>query len=223
MDLAVRFTSCQRCWKAASSTCARSSCAATRNVGEQVGQGDGCCKSRMGVQHSRHAAWAPTRAHLSTKAPAAREANASAHLEALGVVDPALVAQGLGDQLTQRRVAEGQPAARGDAVGLVLELLRENVVEGPKDVVLQDVCGMGEIATQRIRHGLGAGSLATPCNTRGQGQGRTLPACCKGDMRSLQVLTRVDLGHAVDALGGNDRQVCHAHLQVPGSTKEAKI
>lgn len=46
----------------------------------------------------------------------------SIHLQGIQVVDPGLAAEGGGDELAQGRVAEGQPAAGGDAVGLVLEL-----------------------------------------------------------------------------------------------------
>ena len=43
----------------------------------------------------------------------------------VGLGDPLIAAQGLGDQLAQAGVAVGQPAAGRHPVGLVLELLRE--------------------------------------------------------------------------------------------------
>lgn len=53
----------------------------------------------------------------------AEEAEASvAHLHLLEVSDPQVTAQHLRDQLAQRWVAEGQPAALSDTIGLVLEL-----------------------------------------------------------------------------------------------------
>ena len=45
------------------------------------------------------------------------------------VLDPGVAAERLGDQRGELRVAEREPAARRDAVGLVLELLGEELVE----------------------------------------------------------------------------------------------
>ena len=43
--------------------------------------------------------------------------------------NPLVAAQGLGDELAEARVAVGQPATWGYAVGLVLELLRGELIE----------------------------------------------------------------------------------------------
>lgn len=44
-----------------------------------------------------------------------------------------VTAECLGDECTEARVAEGQPAAGGDTVGLVLELLREELWVGVRE------------------------------------------------------------------------------------------
>ena len=55
------------------------------------------------------------------------------------VLDPLVRPQRLGDQRGLPGVAEGEPAARRDAVGLVLELLRLQRVKVLEEVVLQDL------------------------------------------------------------------------------------
>ena len=52
-----------------------------------------------------------------------------ARLKQVQILDPVIGAQGLRDERGQLRVAVGQPAAWGHAVGLVLELLREDLHE----------------------------------------------------------------------------------------------
>ena len=55
------------------------------------------------------------------------------------MVDPGLAAECVGDEGAQGGVAESEPAAGGDAVGLVLELLRPQVGKLLEDGFLDDV------------------------------------------------------------------------------------
>jgi hypothetical protein len=59
-------------------------------------------------------------------------------LEALEIGDP-LVADALGDERGEARVAGLEPAPRGDAVGLVVEALRPELVEVAEQVALDEL------------------------------------------------------------------------------------
>ena len=59
--------------------------------------------------------------------------------EQSGVPDPVLGAERLGDEGSELRVAVGEPPPQGHAVGLVLELLREDLHELREDVLLDDL------------------------------------------------------------------------------------
>ena len=63
----------------------------------------------------------------------------AAYLEEVQVLDPVVRAQSCSDECCQLWVAVSQPAAGGDAVGLVLELLGEHLHEVLEDVGLDDL------------------------------------------------------------------------------------
>jgi len=69
-------------------------------------------------------------------------------LQLIEVGDPAL-ADALTDQLAEARIATGQPAALGDAVGLVVELLRPEFVEVAHQSFLQQFGMQGGDAVDR--------------------------------------------------------------------------
>lgn len=61
------------------------------------------------------------------------------HLKQIQIIDPLISAKGVTDQLAQRGIAEGQPPAGGDTVGLVLEPLGPEVGKVLEDGVLDDL------------------------------------------------------------------------------------
>ena len=120
-SLAWALTARHLAWNELSSANLRSSC----------GQGEGGGGQQWG--------WG-SRGLREHSTPRACTAEPSARLQAVQVVDPGVAAERLGDEVAQRGVAEGQPAAGRDAVGLVLEALWEHIEEGLEDIVAQDVC-----------------------------------------------------------------------------------
>lgn len=62
-------------------------------------------------------------------------------LESVQVANPLIAAQPLGDDSAQLGVAEGQPAARGDSIGLILELVGPQLVEAVEDLGEQNSKG----------------------------------------------------------------------------------
>lgn len=60
------------------------------------------------------------------------------HLKQVEIVDPVVCPQSTADELAEGWVAEGQPAARGDPIGLVLKPLGPEVSEVLEDGVLDD-------------------------------------------------------------------------------------
>ncbi len=60
------------------------------------------------------------------------------HLKQVEIIDPLVCAQSIADELAEGWVAEGQPAARGDTIGLVLEPLGPEVSKVLEDGILDD-------------------------------------------------------------------------------------
>jgi len=60
------------------------------------------------------------------------------HLKQVDIIDPLICPQCVADELAEGWVAEGQPAARGHPIGLVLKPLGPEVGEVLEDGVLDD-------------------------------------------------------------------------------------
>lgn len=72
------------------------------------------------------------------------------HLKQIQIVDPFISAKGVTDELAQRGIAESQPAAGGDTIGLVLEPLGPKVGKVLEDGVLDDLAMDGCHTIDRV-------------------------------------------------------------------------
>lgn len=72
------------------------------------------------------------------------------HLKQIQIIDPLVSAKGVADELAQRGVAESQPPAGGDTIGLVLKPLRPEVGKVLEDGVFDDLAMDGCHTVDRV-------------------------------------------------------------------------